>query len=116
MDFAGAAGAEIVATGDGIVSFSGWDGGYGNMVEINHGFGYTTRYGHLKNYSVKPGQRVKRGEVVGQLGSTGRSTGPHLHYEVRLNNRTVDPRQYYTNDLTQNEFETIMANSKPENN
>ena len=67
------------------------------MIYVSHGYGYSTRYGHLSGYAVRPGQRIKRGDVLGYVGSTGRSTGPHLHYEVRLNNNPVNPLEYILN-------------------
>ena len=74
-----------------------WANGYGNVVYIAHGYGYSTRYGHLSGYAIKAGDRVKRGDVIGYVGTTGRSTGPHLHYEVRLNNVPVNPLVYILN-------------------
>ena len=92
IDLAGPVGTEIYATADGIVSRSGWNsGGYGNLVEVNHGKGIQTRYGHLSKVLVQPGTRVKRGQLVGLMGSTGRSTGSHLHYEVRIDGKAVNP-------------------------
>ncbi|MGZ8997542.1 MAG: M23 family metallopeptidase [Allosphingosinicella sp.] len=92
IDLAGAIGTPIFATADGIVGRAGWnDGGYGNLVEINHGEGIQTRYGHLSRISATPGSRVRRGELIGYMGSTGRSTGSHLHYEVRIDGRAVNP-------------------------
>ncbi|RJP21918.1 MAG: M23 family metallopeptidase [Candidatus Abyssobacteria bacterium SURF_5] len=84
----------IVAPADGIVSFAGWSEGMGRMVEIEHGYGYTTRYGHAAKLFVKRGDMVMRGDVIAHVGSSGRSTGPHLHYEVRYNNQLVNPYQY----------------------
>lgn len=93
-DIRAPSGTPIIATADGKVSFAGWDGDYGKIVRINHGNGMTTCYGHMKSYCVKPGQAVKRGDVIGKVGSTGRSTGPHVHYEVRVNGKTVNPSKY----------------------
>jgi murein DD-endopeptidase MepM/ murein hydrolase activator NlpD len=93
-DFAGARGTDIVAGGSGTVIFAGRRGGYGLMVEIQHSHGYTTRYAHLSSIRVNTGQRVTRGQWIGDLGSTGRSTGPHLHYEVRLHGDPVDPMTF----------------------
>jgi murein DD-endopeptidase MepM/ murein hydrolase activator NlpD len=73
------------------VNSAGWNGDYGNMVVIDHKFGLVTRYGHLSAYSVRPGQHVDRGEVIGQIGSTGRTTGPHLHYELLVNGQLTNP-------------------------
>ena len=92
IDLAGPYGTPIYATADGIVGRSEWNsGGYGNLVEINHGQGIQTRYGHLSRLIAQPGQRVRRGDLVGLMGSTGRSTGSHLHYEVRIDGRAVNP-------------------------
>ncbi|HEX8155544.1 MAG TPA: M23 family metallopeptidase, partial [Thermoanaerobaculia bacterium] len=74
-----------------------WENGYGNVVYLSHGYGYSTRYGHLSGFATRPGTRIKRGDVIGYVGSTGRSTGPHLHYEVRVNNQTVNPLEYILN-------------------
>ena len=87
-------GAPVVAGATGTVSFVGWQNGYGQLVVIDHGGGLTTRYGHLSHIEVPQGKTVVRGEVVGRVGSTGRSTGPHLHYEVRINDEPVNPLQY----------------------
>ena len=87
-------GSEIHATGAGRVTHAGPEGGYGEMVEIDHGFGLTTRYGHLSDVAVAEGEDVKQGDVLGRLGSTGRSTGPHLHYEVRVDGEPVDPERF----------------------
>lgn len=84
MDFSASPGTPVYATGDGVVVKAGWETGYGNTIEVNHGFGYLTRYAHLSAYKVRPGQKVVRGEVIGAVGSTGKSTGPHLHYEVHV--------------------------------
>ena len=97
IDISSAHGQPIRSPADGIVVKAEWANGYGNVVYMSHGFGYSTRYGHLSTFNVKTGQKVKRGDVVGYVGSTGRSTGPHLHYEVRLNNRPVNPLAYILN-------------------
>jgi murein DD-endopeptidase MepM/ murein hydrolase activator NlpD len=92
IDLAGAQGTPIYATADGVISEAGWNsGGYGNLVKIDHGRGIETRYGHLSGMIVKAGQRVQRGQLIGRMGSTGRSTGSHLHYEVRIEGRAVNP-------------------------
>ncbi len=92
VDLAGPLGTPVYATADGIVARSEWNsGGYGNLVEINHGQGIETRYGHLSRLIARPGQRVRRGDLIGLMGSTGRSTGSHLHYEVRIDGRAVNP-------------------------
>ena len=92
IDLAGPVGTPIYATADGIVSSAGWNaGGYGNLVKLEHGRGIETRYGHLSQVLVRPGQRVRRGDLIAKMGSTGRSTGSHLHYEVRIDGRAVNP-------------------------
>ena len=92
IDLAGPVGTPIYATADGIISRAGWNsGGYGNLVEIDHGRGIVTRYGHLSKMTVNEGQRVSRGQMIGRMGSTGRSTGSHLHYEVRIDDNPVNP-------------------------
>jgi murein DD-endopeptidase MepM/ murein hydrolase activator NlpD len=87
-------GAPVVAGASGTVSFVGWQNGYGQLVIVDHGGGLTTRYGHLSHIDVELGQQVMRAQLVGKVGSTGRSTGPHLHYEVRINDQPVNPLQY----------------------
>lgn len=94
IDFAGRKGSEVVAVGSGIVSASRSLAGYGNLVEINHGNGYVTRYGHNKKNLVEVGQRVRRGQVIAELGQTGRATGPHVHFEVWRNGVAVNPAEY----------------------
>jgi len=97
IDISSAIGQPIRTPADGIVVKAEWASGYGNVIYISHGYGYSTRYGHLSNFAVRPGQRIKRGEIIGHVGSTGRSTGPHLHYEVRVNNNPVNPLEYILN-------------------
>ena len=94
MDFAGRAGADVIAIAAGVVTFAGQRKSYGNMVEVDHGDGYVTRYAHQNALRVEPGDIVKRGDVLGALGSTGRSTGPHVHIEVIKNGRHVNPARY----------------------
>jgi murein DD-endopeptidase MepM/ murein hydrolase activator NlpD len=115
LDFTANTGTDIFATGDGVVERAdAMDQGYGNHVIINHGFGYQTLYGHMTKFIVHPGQKVKRGELIGYVGSTGRSTGPHVHYEVIKNGEKVNPINYFFNDLSPEEYArmTEMA-SKP---
>ncbi len=114
VDMAGPYGLEIHATGDGVVRISGYDSGYGKEVLIDHGFGYTSRYAHLQDILVKQGERVKRGQVIGTLGSSGRSTGPHLHYEISLNNMAVNPMYHYFEDITPEEYEIIRRRASSE--
>lgn len=94
LDLAAPSNSEVYSTSDGVVVSAGRDGAYGNMIDIDHGFGIVTRYGHLKHINVKKGDKVKRGDVIGIEGSTGRSTGDHLHYEVRYNGQPVNPRKF----------------------
>lgn len=94
IDIAADMGTPIVATADGVVTAAGWNGGYGNMVDVDHGGGIVTRYGHASAVAVTVGQQVRRGEVIAYVGSTGRSTGPHVHYEVRVNGAPVNPAGY----------------------
>lgn len=116
VDFAAPIGTPIYATGDGVVrDVSKTYGGYGTQVEINHGFGFVTKYAHMKKYIVKPGQRVKRGELIGYVGNTGTSTAPHLHYEVIKNGVKVDPVHYFFNDLDAQQYEHILKIASLEN-
>ncbi|MBI4645629.1 MAG: M23 family metallopeptidase [Bacteroidia bacterium] len=109
IDFTAAHGTNIFATGDGIVSEADFsNSGYGNQVIINHGFGYKTRYAHLKKILVQPGQKIKRGEIIGKVGSTGKSVGPHLHYEVLKNGKSVDPINYFYLDLTPEQYNRMI--------
>lgn len=94
IDLASPTGTPIYATADGVVARAEWFGGYGNMVDIDHGKGIATRYGHMSRISAHPGQRIKRGELIGYVGSTGRSTGSHLHYEVRIDGHAVNPMPF----------------------
>lgn len=97
MDFAAKEGAEVLAVGDGVVTWSDKRSGYGNLVEINHGNGYVTRYGHNKSNLVEVGDTVKKGQQIAMIGSTGRSTGPHVHFEVLRNGKSVNPAKYINN-------------------
>ncbi len=94
LDFRGETGEAIRATATGTVTHTGWSGGYGKMVEIDHGNGLSTRYGHLSSIDVEVGQTVRNGQTIGRMGSTGRSTGPHLHYETRIDGEAVDPQRF----------------------
>jgi murein DD-endopeptidase MepM/ murein hydrolase activator NlpD len=116
MDFSAKTGTEIYATGDGVVSkIKRSKRGYGNYVKINHGFGYETLYAHMSKYIVKKGQRVKRGEVIGYVGNSGISTAPHLHYEVRKDNKKINPMNFYYNDLSPEEYEKMLEISLQSN-
>lgn len=108
MDFSAHPGTPVYATGDGVVTDAKYDGAYGNMVTVNHGFNYTTRYAHLSKMEVKPGQHVKRGDLVGRVGSTGKATGPHLHYEVRLKGVPQNPVNYYFFDITPEQYDELI--------
>ena len=109
LDFTAPQGTPIYATGDGKVTMAGYDqSGYGYHVIINNGYGYETLYGHMVRAKVRKGQNVKRGEVIGWVGSSGKSTGPHCHYEVHVNGREVDPVYFFYNDLTPEQFDRIL--------
>jgi murein DD-endopeptidase MepM/ murein hydrolase activator NlpD len=94
LDFAGKLGSDVVAVASGVVTWAGRRYGYGNLVEINHGNGYSTRYGHNDKITVKVGDAVKKGQIIAKMGSTGRSTGPHVHFEVLHKGKQVDPMSY----------------------
>ena len=109
MDFTASTGTEVYATGDGVVKTTERSRrGYGNKLVIDHGFGYETLYAHLNDFNVRLGQKVKRGDVVAFVGSTGLSTAPHLHYEVHVNGKKVNPAYYYFNDLTSEEWDRMI--------
>lgn len=109
MDFTAPVGTEIFATGNGTVQKIEKDGrGYGNNVMINHGYGYQTLYAHMSKIIVRPGQKVKRGDLIGYVGNSGTSTGPHLHYEVRKSGNPVNPVNFYYNDLSPEEYERML--------
>lgn len=110
MDFTAPIGTEIYATGDGVITDVGSSRvGYGNYIEVDHGYGYKTLYAHLSKFNVKLRQQVKRGDVIGFVGSTGTSTAPHLHYEVHKNGQPVNPQWFYYMDLTPQEYEKMIA-------
>ncbi len=109
LDFTAPIGTPIYAAADGVVKDAGFNtGGYGNRVVVNHGFGYETLYAHMVRIKARVGTRVKRGEVIGYVGSTGKSTGPHLHYEVHKNGTQLDPIYFFYNDLTPAQFDRIL--------
>lgn len=109
MDFTAPTGTPIYATGDGVVTRADRkSSGYGNHVRIDHGFGYVTLYAHMSEWKVKRGQKVKRGDVIGLVGNTGKSKGPHLHYEVRKNGDAINPINFYFNDLSPEEYEIMI--------
>ncbi len=116
IDFAAAHGTPIYATGNGTVKSAEMDnGGYGRCVVINHGFGYESRYGHCSRLNVRAGQKVKRGDVIGYVGSTGKSTGPHLHYEVLKGGKQINPISFFYNDLTPAEYDEVLQISSQSN-
>ncbi len=108
LDFTAPQGTPIYATGDGVVTAAGPGTGTGNHVVINHGYGYETEYMHMVRVKARPGQRVKRGEVIGWVGSTGASTGPHCHYEVHINGNPVDPVYFFFNDLNAEQYDRVL--------
>ncbi len=109
IDFDAATGTPVYATGNGVITEAGFNsGGYGNCIKINHGYSYETLYGHLSRIFVKPGQRIQRGQIIGYVGSTGYSSGPHLHYEVYKNGIAIDPIYFFFNDLTSEQFQKIL--------
>ena len=108
MDFSAATGTEVYATGDGTVVEAGWQTGFGNTIVIDHGFGYQTRYAHLNAFRTRVGKKVVRGEVIGEVGSTGKSTGPHLHYEVHVKGQVVNPVNYYFMDLSAEDYDRMI--------
>lgn len=113
IDFTSNIGKEVYATGTGVVaSVERARGGYGNCIIINHGFGYKTVYAHLSKMNVKRGQKVSRGQIIGHVGNTGKSTAPHLHYEVHKNSKPVDPINYFFNDITPEEYELMIELSQ----
>jgi murein DD-endopeptidase MepM/ murein hydrolase activator NlpD len=116
LDFAAPQGTPIYATADGTITTAGSTGnGYGNHVVINHGYGYETLYGHMVRVKVSAGETVKRGQVIGWVGSTGKSSGPHLHYEVHKNNQKIDPIYFFYNDLTPEQFNLILKKAAASN-
>lgn len=116
LDFAAPQGTPIYATADGSVKIAGFsDGGYGNHVVINHGYGYETVYGHMVRIKARAGQKVTRGEVIGYVGSTGKSTGPHCHYEVHKNGQKLDPVYFFYNDLSPQQFDQLLKQASSSN-
>ena len=118
IDFGCDRGTPVYATGDAVVetaSASGFNGGYGKQVLLNHEFGYKTRYAHLNEVLVKPGERVTRGQIIARTGNTGRSTGPHLHYEVIHKGVPVNPINYFNRNMTPEEYERLMENMRETN-
>ncbi len=112
VDFAGRPGTPVYSTGDGVVVSMPGMHGYGIVVVVNHGYGYHTLYAHLSKSLVKPGEKVKRGQVIGKLGSSGSTTGPHLHYEVIKNGQKINPMNYITSSLSKAEYNEILLQAE----
>ena len=108
MDFSANTGTPVYATGNGRIKKAGWQSGYGKVIIVDHGYGYETWYAHLNKYNVRVGQKVVRGEVIGEVGNTGKSTGPHLHYEVHLKGKVMNPVNYYFMDLSAEEYDKMI--------
>lgn len=108
VDLSAPKGTPVYATGNAVVMRSGWRPGYGQLIELNHGFGYKTRYGHLSKMYVSPGDSVTRGQVIGEVGNTGVSSGAHLHYEVRFRDKTINPIHYFNKDMSPEAYVDLM--------
>jgi murein DD-endopeptidase MepM/ murein hydrolase activator NlpD len=116
LDFTAETGTPVYATGDGVVEVAGSEGdGYGNKVVIKNGYGYETLFGHNSKILVRRGQKVKRGQPVALVGSTGKSTGPHCHYEVWKNGVKIDPVNYFFNDLTPEQYDQLLKIAEQSN-
>lgn len=116
MDFTAKRGTPVYATGNGVVKRAdSRSSGFGKHIRIDHGFGYISLYAHLSKYNVRRGQKVKRGDIIGYVGNTGRSAGPHLHYEIIKDNKKIDPLNFYYGNLSPEEFEALLTQSKQEN-
>lgn len=116
MDFTAKRGTPVYATGNGVVKRAdSRSSGFGKHIRIDHGFGYISLYAHLSKYNVRRGQKVKRGDIIGFVGNTGRSAGPHLHYEIIKDNKKINPLNFYYGNLSPEEFEALLTQSKQEN-
>lgn len=115
IDFAAKKGTPIYATGDGTVTNPKGENGYGIVCIIDHGYGFQSLYGHMSKMIVKPGERVKRGQVIGYVGSTGLSVAPHCHYEIIKNGKKIDPIHYFYNDLTPDEYQKVIEQASKQN-
>ncbi len=111
LDFSAPIGTPVYATGDGRIEVAHFSSSYGNVIYLNHGYGYQTRYAHLSKFNIKPGDRVKRGQVIGYVGNTGISVGPHLHYEVLFQNGNLNPINFFQRDLSNEEYERLIEQS-----
>ena len=108
VDLAAPKGTPVYATGNAVVTIAGWKPGYGQVIELNHGFGYKTRYGHLSKMYISKGDSVTRGQVIGEVGNTGVSSGSHLHYEVRFRDNTINPVHYFNKDISPESYMELM--------
>lgn len=115
MDFSAPKATPVYATGDAIVKKASRGGGYGNLIILDHGFGYETYYAHLKTFTVRKREHVERGEIIGYVGTSGLSTAPHLHYEVHKDGKVVNPINYYYGDLNSEEYEIMLERAQMEN-
>jgi hypothetical protein len=115
LDFPARVGTAIQAPGDGVVTETGWHQGYGNCVKISHGFGYVTLYGHMNRINVRPGQKVTKGQKIGEVGDTGLSTAPHLHYEVHYRGNPINPINFCMDNLTPREYQEMVEAAKVAN-
>lgn len=116
IDFTAKKGVPVYATGNGVVKRAdNRSAGHGNHIRIDHGFGYVSLYAHLSKYNVRRGQKVKRGDIIGYVGNTGRSTGPHLHYEIIKDNKKINPVDFYYGNLSPKEFDALLTQSNQEN-
>lgn len=115
LDFPARVGTAIQAPGDGVVTETGWHQGYGNCVKISHGFGYVTLYGHMSRINVRPGQKVTKGQKIGEVGDTGLSTAPHLHYEVHYRGNPINPINFCMDNLTPREYQEMVEAAKVAN-
>jgi len=115
MDFTAPRGTPIYATGDGKVIKASRASGFGKVVYIDHGFGYVTKYGHMSKFNTRKGRKVKRGDIIGYVGNSGLSSGPHLHYEVHKNGKPINPVNFYHGDLTPEEYEIMLERASQEN-
>ncbi|MFD0963585.1 M23 family metallopeptidase [Pseudofulvibacter geojedonensis] len=115
MDFTAPKGTPIYATGDGVVTKASRASGFGKVIYIDHGFGYMTKYAHLNKFNTRKGKKVKRGDIIGYVGNTGLSSGPHLHYEVHKNGKPINPVNFYHGDLSPEEYEIMLEKAAQEN-
>jgi len=116
LDFSAPQGTPIYATANGTVKIAEYsNSGYGNHIVINHGYGYETLYGHMVRIRARRGQKIKRGEIIGYVGNTGKSTGPHCHYEVHKNGQKLDPVYFFYNDLSPQQFDELLKRAKASN-